>query len=135
MPVSGVHRGIFHAVDFARSISKNLVAVYIEVEPESGERVRKKWEEWFPDLRLEIVPSPYRSIIGPFIDFLDRYDEEVNDGQLAAVILPEFVTEGFWGNILHNQMAWLMKFALLYRRRKKGYQQVIVDVPFHLLEE
>jgi len=135
MPISGVHRGIFQAVDFARSISKNLIAVYVEVEPGAGDRVRKKWEEWFPDLTLKIIPSPYRSIIEPFIDFLDRYDEEVNDGQLAAVILPEFVTEGFWGNILHNQMAWLMKFALLYRRRKKGYQQVIVDVPFHVREE
>jgi amino acid transporter len=135
MPVSGVHRGIFHAVDFARSVSKNIIAVYVEVEPGAGERVRKKWEEWFPDITLKIVPSPYRSIIGPFIEFLDRYDEEVNDGQLAAVILPEFITEGFWGNILHNQMAWLIKFALLYRRRKKGYQQVIVDVPFHLREE
>jgi hypothetical protein len=134
MPVSGVHRGIFHAVDFARSVSKNIIAVYVEVEPGAGERVRKKWEEWFPDIILKIVPSPYRSIIGPFIEFLDRYDEEVNDGQLAAVILPEFITEGFWGNILHNQMAWLIKFALLYRRRKKGYQQVIVDVPFHLRE-
>jgi amino acid transporter len=135
MPVSGVHRGIFQAVDFARSVSENITAVYVEVEPGSGERMRKRWEEWFPDITLRIVPSPYRSIIGPFIDFLDRYDEEVNDGQLAAVILPEFVTEGFWGNILHNQMAWLIKFALLYRRRKKGYQQVIVDVPFHLREE
>ena len=135
MPISGVHRGIFQAVDFARSVSKNIIAVYVEVEPGAGERVRKRWEEWFPDITLKIVPSPYRSIIGPFIEFLDRYDEEVNDGQLAAVILPEFVTEGFWGNILHNQMAWLIKFALLYRRRKKGFQQVIVDVPFHLQEE
>lgn len=135
MPISGVHRGVFQAVDFARSVSDNIIAVYIEVEPGAGERVRKKWEEWFPDIRLKVIPSPYRSIIGPFIEFLDRYDEEVNDGQLAAVILPEFITEHFWGNILHNQMAWLIKVALLYRRRKKGYQQVIVDVPFHLREE
>lgn len=135
MPVSGVHRGIFQAVDFARSISRNLVAVYIEVEPDTGAKVRKRWEEWFPDIPLHIEPSPYRSIIAPFLDFLDRYDTEVNDGQLAGVILPEFVTDGFWSNILHNQVAWLMKFALLYRRRKKGYQQVIVDVPFHLIEE
>lgn len=135
MPISGVHRGIFQAVDFARSISTNLVAVYIEIEPGAGEKLQKKWDEWFPDLTLKIVPSPFRSVIRPFIDFLDHYDEEVNDGQLAAVILPEFVTESFWGNILHNQMAWLMKFALLYRRRKKGYQHVIVDIPFHLSED
>lgn len=135
MPISGVHRGIFQAVDFARSISRNFVAVYIEVEPDTGAKVKKRWEEWFPDIPLHIEPSPYRSIVGPFLDFLDRYDTEENDGQLAGVILPEFVTDHFWSNILHNQMAWLMKFALLYRRRKKGYQQVIVDVPFHLKEE
>lgn len=135
MPISGVHRGIFQAVDFARSISRNLVAVYIEVEPDSGAEVKKRWDEWIPDIPLYIEPSPYRSIIAPFLDFLDRYDTQVNDGQLAGVILSEFVTEGFWPNILHNQMAWLMKFALLYRRRKKGYQQVIVDVPFHLKDE
>ena len=50
-------------------------------------------------------------------------------------VLPEFVTEGFWSNILHNQVAWLLKFALLYCRRKKGFQQVIVDVPFHLTDD
>lgn len=132
IPISGVHRGIFRAVNFARSITKNLIAVYIEIEPGAGENVRKRWAEWFPDIPLRVEPSPYRSIIGPFLDFLDRYDIEENDGTLAAVVLPEFVTEGFWSNILHNQVAWLIKVALLYRRRKKGYQQVIVDVPFHM---
>ncbi len=132
IPISGVHRGVFQAVDFARSISDNLAGVYIEVEPDSGGAVRKKWGQWFPDIPLYVEPSPYRSIIGPLLEFLDRYDAEANDGQLAGLILPEFIAEGFWAGILHNQEAWLIKFALLYRRRKKGYQQVIIDVPFHL---
>ncbi len=134
IPISGVHRGVFQAVDFARSITENLVALYVEVEPDSGKNVMKKWKEWFPDIPLHIEPSPYRSILGPLIDFLDRYDAEANDGTLSGIILPEFVAEGFWANFLHNQEAWLIKFALLYRRRKKGYQQVIIDVPFHLKE-
>jgi amino acid transporter len=135
MPISGVHRGTLQAVDFARTLSNNIVAVFVEVEPGSGEKVRQRWMEWFPDIPLQIEPSPYRSIIGPFLDFLDRYDIEANDGQLAAVIISEFVAEGFWANLLHNQLAWLLKFALLYRRRKKGYQQVIVDIPFHLRDD
>ncbi|MEX1071028.1 MAG: APC family permease [Anaerolineales bacterium] len=135
IPISGVHRGTIEAVDFARSLTENLVAVYIEVEPDTGKAVKKKWKEWFPDIHLHIEPSPYRSIIAPLLDFLDRYDTEENDGQLAGVILPEFVAEGFWSNILHNQEAWLIKFALLYRRRKRGYQQIIVDVPFHLPDD
>jgi len=135
MPISGVHRGTLQAVDLARAFSNNLMAVYIEVEAGGGEKVRKRWMEWFPDIPLHVEPSPYRSIIGPFLNFLDRYDLEANDGQLAGVILPEFVTEGFWSNLLHNQVAWSLKVALLYRRRRKGYQQVIVDVPFHLKDE
>jgi hypothetical protein len=132
MPISGVHRAVIDAVNYARSISENLTVVYIEIEPGSGEAIRKKWQDWFPDLPLVVVPSPYRSVVGPLLEFLDRYDEERNDGQLAAVVLPEIVPAKPWQALLHNQSAWLIKAALLYRRRVHGFQRVIIDVPFHL---
>jgi hypothetical protein len=66
------------------------------------------------------------------LDFLDKTDEEHNDGQLAAVVVPEFVPARAWESLLHGQSAWLIKTALLYRRRHKGYQRVIIDVPYHL---
>jgi amino acid transporter len=132
IPISGVHRAVVDAVNYARSISDDITGVYVEVEPGSGERIRENWEGWFPDLRLEVVPSPYRSMIGPLEEFLDRYDAECNDGQLAAVVLPEIVPAKTWQALLHNQSAWLIKTAMLYRRRMLGYQRVIIDVPFHL---
>ncbi len=132
MPISGVNRAVIDAVNYARAISNRLTVVYIEVEPGSGETMQKKWKEWFPDLPLVVVPSPYRSIIGPLLEFLDRYDAECHDGQLAAVVLPEIVPAKTWQAVLHNQSAWLIKAALLYRRRLHGFQRVIIDVPFHL---
>jgi hypothetical protein len=132
IPISGVHRAVVEAVNYARSISDDITAVYIEVEPGSAKKIRENWEGWFPDIRLEVVPSPYRSTIGPLEDFLDRYDAEANDGQLAAVVLPEIVPAKTWQAFLHNQSAWLIKAAMLYRRRMHGYQRVIIDVPFHL---
>jgi amino acid transporter len=132
IPISGVHRGIVDAVDYARSISQDLTAVYIELEPASGERIREKWQHWWPDVPLVILPSPYRSIVGPLLDYLDKTDAEHNDGQLATVVLPEFVPARWWHSLLHNQTAWLIKAALLYRRRHLGYQRAIVDVPYHL---
>jgi hypothetical protein len=132
IPISGVHRGIIDAVDFARGISREVTGVYIELEPGSAERVRKEWERWFPDIPLEVRPSPYRSIVGPLIDFLDETDEKHNDGYLAAVVLPEFVPAKWWHGLLHNQTTWLLKAALLYRRRDQGFQRVIIDVPYHL---
>jgi len=132
IPISGVHRGVIDAVDFARSISNNVIGVYVELEPGAGSRVLKTWERWFPDVKLEVVPSPYRSILGPLLEFLDRTDEEHNDGQLAVVVLPEFVPAKWWQSLLHNQTAWSLKAALLYRRRQLGFQRVIIDIPFHL---
>ncbi|MBN1453983.1 MAG: APC family permease [Anaerolineales bacterium] len=132
IPISGVHRGIVDAVDFALAITRDVTAVYVELEPGEAESVQKKWKLWWPDIPLVVVPSPYRSIIQPLIDFLDETDAKHNDGQLATVILPEFIPAKWWQSLLHNQTAWLLKAAMLYRRRSRGFQRVIIDIPYHL---
>jgi hypothetical protein len=116
IPISGVHRGMIDAVTFAESISKHVTAVYIELDPGAGEQMRDQWERWFPDVPLEVLPSPYRSIVRPLIDYLDRVDEEHNDGTLTAVVLPEFVPARWWHALLQpDHLA--DQTALLYRRR------------------
>lgn len=132
VPVSGVHRGIIPAMDFALSISKNVTGLYIELDPGAGERFRKDWQAWWPDVPLVVLPSPYRSIISPLLDYLDQTDQEHNDGMLAAVVLPEFIPAKWWQQLLHNQTSLLLKAALLYRRRTIGFQRIIIDVPYHL---
>jgi len=132
VPISGIHRGIVDAVNFARSIPSQVTAVYVELEPGNGQHIRERWEQWWPDVPLEIVPSPFRSIVGPLLEFLDETDQQHNDGQLAVVVLPEFVPAKWWQSLLHNQTSWLLKAALLYRRRNIGFQRVIIDVPYHL---
>jgi amino acid transporter len=132
VPISGVHRGIVDAVNFARSISQDVTAVYIELEPGSGQRVREKWEHWWPDVPLVVLSSPYRSVVGPLLDFLDETDRQHNDGQLATLVLPEFIPAKWWQGLFHNQTAWLIKAALLYRRRHLGFQRAIIDVTYHL---
>ena len=132
IPISGVHRGIIEAVDFGRRISKDIQAVYVELDPGAGDHIREEWQQWFPDVPLVVLPSPYRSVISPLLEFLDRTDLEHQDGQLATVILPEFVPAKWWHALLHNQTTWLLKAALLYRRRTLGFQHVIIDVPYHL---
>jgi len=132
LPISGVHRGMVEAVNFARSISSDVTAVYIELEPGGAEHVRQQWQRLWPDVNLVVLPSPYRSIIRPLLEYLDQTDREHHDGRLAAVVLPEFVPARWWQALLHNQTTWMLKTALLYRRRNLGYQRVIIDMPFHL---
>jgi amino acid transporter len=132
IPISGVHRGIVNAVDYARAISNDVTAVYVELDPKEAVVVRKKWHRLWPDIPLVVVPSPYRSVIQPILNYLDETDSQHNDGQLATVVLPEFIPAHWWQGLLHNQTALLLKTALTYRRRHRGFQQVIIDVPYHL---
>jgi hypothetical protein len=132
VPISGVHRGIVGAINFARSISPDVTAFYIELEPGAAERVKNDWQRWWPDVPLVIRPSPYRSIITPLLDFLDETDQEHHDGQQAVVVLPEFIPAHWWQALLHNQASLMIKTAMLYHRRQKGFQRVMIDVPYHL---
>ena len=132
IPISGIHRGMVNAVNFARSISDNVTAVYVELEPDAGEKARLEWQSWWPDVPMVVVPSPYRSIVAPLLQFLEETDLQHNDGQLATVVLPEFIPARWWQSLLHNQTAWLLKGALLYRSRQHGLERIVIDVPFHL---
>lgn len=134
VPVSGIHRGVIEALRYARSISDRVTAVYVEIHPGDGEKVRVEWQSWGQGVPLAVVPSPYRSIVGPLLDFLDHTDQENNDGQLATVVMSEFVPAHWWQNLLHNQTAWLLRLALLYRRRRFGHVRALVDIPFYLRE-
>jgi Amino acid permease len=132
LPISGVHRGVLEALRYARSISDSVTAVYVEVNPAVAEQVRQDWETWAPDVPLVIVPSPYRSTIGPLLEFLEKTDDDHNDGVYATVVLPEFIPARRWQYLLHNQTAWLLKLALVYQRRRFRHPRVVVDVPFYL---
>ncbi len=134
VPVAGVHRGVVTALQYARSISPHVTAVYIEIEPYSGDTIQDRWRQYGLQafVPLVVLPSPYRSFIGPFLAYLDQLDAEADDGQLASVVIPEFVPAHWWHHILHNQTAWLLKITLLYRRYRLGKSRAIIDVPFHL---
>lgn len=134
IPISGVHRGVIEALRYAESISTEIKAVYVETDGGAAEGVRQEWQRWGFEAPLVIVPSPYRSIIGPILEFIDAEDARHNDGELATIVLPEFVPARWWQVLLHNQTAFLLKLALLYRKRRFGHVRAIVDIPYYLRE-
>jgi amino acid transporter len=134
MPVAGIHRGVIEALSYACSISEDVTAVYVEIEHESAEALREKWHETGLDrsVKLVVLPSPYRELIGPFLRELDRMEDEEGDKGPLSVIIPEFVPARWWHFLLHNQTALALKWALVYRRRRHGRHRVVIDVPYYL---
>jgi len=132
VPVSGMHRGTLAALRFARSLSKDVTAVVVDVEPQITQRVQDKWPVWGHKVPLEVLESPYRSTVAPLLAYLDQVDQREPERGLAVVVLPEFVPARWWHRLLHNQTAGLIKKALLYRREHLDKDRVIIDVPYHL---
>ncbi|MCX6055008.1 MAG: APC family permease [Chloroflexi bacterium] len=133
IPIAGVHRGMVDAVNFARSISDHVTAVFIDVDPgPDEEELQKSWNDWFPEVKFVVISSPYRALVEPLLTYLEETDSEHNDGQQAILVLPELIPGSAWQEILHNQSAEEIKKALLFKRRRHGLQRIIIDVPYHL---
>jgi type IV secretory pathway VirB3-like protein len=131
VPVAGLHRGVLKAVQYAQILGGDLHAVTVKIDAPETARLCTRWREVLPEIPLEVLPSPYRSVIAPLLEFIDRFLQE--EGDYVTVVVPEFVPIRWWHHLLHNETAWLLKLALLYGRRDwRGRFRIITDVPFYL---
>ena len=126
VPIAGVHRGVLVALNYARTLSSDVTAVYVETDADATAKVMDKWDRWGDGVRLVVLKSDYRSIVEPLISYLDRIDACQGD-DVITVVMPQFLAPRWWHNILHNQTALLIRLALVFRRG-----MVVTDVPYRL---
>jgi amino acid transporter len=130
VPIAELNQVALQTLAYARSIAREgddtVNAVHITDDPDSAETLRLQWEEWQCGVQLTIIESPYRSLVGPLLAYIDAMHAQYPDKTLT-VILPEMVPAHWWEQILHNQTALRLKAALLFR---PGV--VVANVPYHL---
>ena len=127
VPISGIHRGVVNALQYARSIASDKVqAVYVDFEEEATASLKDKWERWGAGVQLVVLPSPYRELTRPLLRHIHRLSKE-NCDNIITVVLPEFIPARWWQHFLHNQSSLLLKGSLLF---KKGV--IVTSVPYHL---
>ncbi len=127
VPISGIHRGVITALEYAKSIAPHHVtAVYVNLDDEVTQKLREKWQQWGSGVNLVVVASPYRSLLRPLLNYVDRVKRS-SHGEVVTIVLPEFVPAKWWQNLLHNQNTLFLKGALLFKRGV-----VVTNVPYHL---
>jgi amino acid transporter len=124
--VGDLHRGVVTALRYAQTLSSSAKAVYVELDPDRTHKLEEKWGKFGLGVPLVVLTSPYRSLLAPFLDYVDHL-VALGENHVVTIVIPEFVPSRWWQHLLHNQTALLIKGALLFR---KGI--VVVDVPFHL---
>lgn len=126
IPISTLHRGTLKAISYGSSISNDVRAVYVVLDPERAVRMKEIWSQWCIDIPMICLETPYRSVIRPLLDYIDQLFAEEKDQQIT-VVLPEFVAAKWWQQILHNQTALLIRGALLFKDNV-----VVTSVRHHL---
>ena len=128
VPISGIHRGVLQAFEYAKTIANgsHVTALYINLDDEATQKLRAKWTGFVEGVELVVIASPYRSLVGPLVRYIDRR-LQLHPNDLVTIVLPEFVPAKWWHHLLHNQTSLMLKGSLLFKRNV-----IVISVPYHL---
>ncbi|MCL6459278.1 MAG: APC family permease, partial [Gorillibacterium sp.] len=126
VPVAGITRVVLNSIGYAKSLSDNVVAVYVGFDDEEIRKMEEKWELWNPGVRLITLRSRYRSVMRPLIRFINTVEWKTSATDHVTILIPQFITKHWWQNLLHNQTSLLIR-AYLFAQK----DVVIATVPFH----
>lgn len=125
--IGGVHRGTLAALRYARSLSDDITAIHVSIDPEESAKIVKKWEDWGDGHRLVILDSPYRTFIEPLLGYIEDLDDRREPNEIITVVVPQFVSKRWWTSPLHGRTAETLRKVLLYRSAV-----VVTEVPYQV---
>ncbi len=123
VPLASPTQAVARAISYAKVIgvtNGKIYAVHVATDEAKGEKVKRLWAGLEPDIELVVVPSPYRQMSTPLIDFIERLRQKNKPGDMITVVIPEFETRKLWHRFMHNQSGWLLRLKML------NYMDVVV---------
>ena len=126
VPVSDITKATAGALVYATTISEDVRAVYVETDAEATETLQRRWEEWDIGVPLVVLPSPFRSVLRPLVEYVDGLEAR-HEADVVSIVVPEIVPRRWWEHLLHNKTALYIKTLFLFRPNV-----IITAVPFHL---
>jgi amino acid transporter len=127
VPVAGITKVVENSINYAKSLTDQIFAVYVSFDREDEKRFEEKWKQWQPDVRLVTLQSHYRSILQPLSKFIDTVEHKANDNNFrVTVLIPQFITKKSWHNILHNQSSLLIRAYLIFKKKV-----IVATLPYH----
>jgi hypothetical protein len=126
VPVNGITKATAAALVYATTISDDVVAAYVEVDKRETPLLDQAWDDWDIGVPLVVLPSPYRSVLRPLVDYVENL-RMVTPGELVTIVVPEVVPRRWWEHFLHNKTALYIRTAFLFKPNI-----VVTSVPYLL---
>jgi amino acid transporter len=127
------------ALEFASRLSPEIIAVHVEPGDHS-EFLHMDWERYVEQPfraagveppKLTTLPSPYRFIVVPIVQFVLELSER-NPERRIVVVIPELVEDHWYEYFLHNQRSRLLEWTLLVRGNQRIYT---VSSPYYIADQ
>jgi amino acid transporter len=139
VPIDRWSRICKQALEFASRISPEIIAIHVE-PGEHSELLHEDWERYvkrpFREAGSEppqfvVLPSPYRFIIIPLVQYILDLSEKHPDRRIVVVI-PELVEDHWYEYFLHNQRGRLLEWTMLVRGNERIFT---VSSPYYISEK
>jgi amino acid transporter len=123
-------------IQFAARLSPEVIAVHVEPN-EHSELLEDDWEQYVEKPfhaagkeppQLHVLPSPYRFVIIPFVQFVLDLSKRHPDRSIVVVI-PELVEDKWYEYFLHNQRGRMLEWVLLARGNERIFT---VSAPWYV---
>lgn len=127
MPIGGVHKSTLAALRYAKTLSDDITAVHVSIDPVETKKVQEKWDLWGDGYRLVVLESPYRLFVEPLLEYIEELDEAKGPNEIISIVVPQFIPKHIWNVWLHTNTADTLRKVLLYRK-----DIVIMEVPYQV---
>ncbi|CDZ24923.1 amino acid permease [[Clostridium] cellulosi] len=124
--VQTINKSLLKSLNYANSISDDIVALHICRHPDHAEELRKQWDSLHLPIKLEVILTPYHDIIKPLDEYIWERESKLDHGENLSVIIVKFISEHWYDAILHNQTTYFIERIL---SRHKNVSSIIL--PFH----
>ncbi len=127
VPVASPTRVVAETMRYAKKIGDEVIALHIATDKEAIPAVEEKWRQWNPEVNLVTVYSPYRLVIQPLLQYVEKLTRRKQPEDYITVVIPEFETRKWWHRLLHNQTGLVLRTLLIFNKNV-----VVATLPFHL---
>jgi amino acid transporter len=129
VPVDRWNAATEKALQFAMTLSPDVEAVHVTCDTDED---KPEWAEKPPAgtrvPKLVTLPSPYRLVVHPIVDYVLKVEKE-NPGRTIAVVIASMVERHWYHYFLHNQRGQMLTALLLLG----GDERInIINVPWYL---
>jgi hypothetical protein len=136
VPIKGWSKVTQKALRFALTLSSEIVALQVSTSDEPN-NLKRQWptlvetparEAGLPVPQLAVLRSPYRAVIHPMVDYIQKLENE-NPGREITVVIPQLVQKHWYEYFLHRRRGELLAALLLLENEPRVS---IINVPWHL---